>query len=124
MVRNTIACDWEFTDCVIDPENLEWVVQWEVGAISAATQNNGHMSIANLMDNYWRSGRVLLDGTMNGNVEVFDSVMPSRLQNSITIPKCCEEIHWNTYIITDLGDGKIYSLVEKTDSYEVELLYP
>ena len=76
------------------------------------------------MDNYWRSGRVLLDGTMNGNVEVFDSVKPNKLQVPITIPKCCEEIHWNTYFITDLGDGKIYSLTEKKDSYEVELLYP
>lgn len=121
-VQNTDACDWLFGECLL--VKMEWIVQWDTGAISAALQNNGHLSTANLMDNYWRHGRVLIDGIMNGNVEVFDSIVPNRHQIPISIPKCCDILHWNTYIVTGLGDGKIYRLTEKKDTYEVELLYP
>ena len=123
LVYNTLPCDWEFTDCVIDPENFQWLVQWELGALSGDTQNNGHMSIANLMDNYWRHDRILADGTMNGNAEGFSSVRQNRHQVSVVIPKCCDLMHWNTYIQSDLGYGKIHALTEGSDTYEVELLY-
>lgn len=96
---------------------------WEEGVISTDWCNNGHLSVANLMDNYWRHGRVLEDGTMNGNVEVFESVKPNRLQVPITIPKCCTEIHWNTYYTTGLGVGRVYKASEKEFTHEVELLY-
>jgi len=96
---------------------------WEEGAISGDWCNNGHLSVANLMDNYWRHGRVLDEGNMNGNAEVFDSIMPNRLQVRISIPKCCERLHWNTYMETDLGTGRIYKAAEKKYTHEVELLY-
>ena len=122
-VQNTAACDWLWEDCVIDEVVDEWVVQWDLGVLSGVIQNNGHLSIANLMDNYWRHGRVLIDGTMNGNAEGFSSVKPNRHQISVIIPKCCDLMHWNTYVLSDLGYGRIYALTEGSDTYEVELLY-
>jgi hypothetical protein len=122
-ITNTLACDFVFTDCIIDKIEDEWVVQYDTGAISAANRNNGHLSIANLMDNYWRHGRVLDEGNMNGNDEVFDSIMPNKLQVKVIIPKCCERIHWNRYYETDLGIGKIYAAAEKKYTHELELLY-
>jgi len=122
-ITHTLACDWLWTDCVIDLVENEWVVQYDTGAISALNRNNGHLSVANLMDNYWRHGRVLDEGIMNGNPEIFDSIRPNRLQVKIIIPKCCERIHWNTYYDTYLGKGKIYKALEKKYTHEIELLY-
>jgi len=107
----------------LDDYDEKLYVVWEQGAISGNWCNNGHLSTANLMDNYWRHGRVLDEGNMNGNAEVFDSIMPNRLQVRISIPKCCERLHWNTYMETDLGTGRIYKAAEKKYTHEVELLY-
>jgi len=107
----------------LDDYSVEWYVVWEEGAISGNWCNNGHLSTANLMDNYWRHGRILGEGNMNDSDEVFDSVNPNRLQVPIIIPKCCERIHWGQYYETGLGTGKIYKAAEKKYTHEVELLY-
>jgi len=120
---NDIACQWSAVVNIIDIVENEWIVQWATGAITAGNVNNGHMSIANLMDNYWRYGRVLDEGTMNNNPEIFESIKPNKLQVPIIIPKCCERIHWNTYYDTYLGTGKIYKAAEKKYTHEIELLY-
>lgn len=107
----------------LDVYELKYYCVWEEGAISGGWCNNGHLSTANLMDNYWRHGRVLDSGNMNDNDEIFDSVNPNKLQAQITIPMCCTRIHWNQYYETGLGTGKIYKAAEKKHTHEIELLY-
>jgi len=107
----------------MDDYDEVWLCHWETGAISAALANNGHFSTANLMDNYWRHGRVLEEGTMNDAAETFDSVKPNSLQVQIVIPRCCEKILWGRYYTTGLGTGKLYSAKEKKYTHEIELVY-
>jgi len=53
-------------------------IQIEEGSYSGADRINGHLSIANLISNYWRWGRAVLYGTIYGDEVVFLSERRTR----------------------------------------------
>lgn len=97
--------------------NLE--VYNEVGSLSGSIQANGHLSQANLHDNYWRDNRYLPIGNLNNNNTAFNSTKPYKDNDQISIKVCCESftngLNFDcTEIKTDCGQGII------TD-YELDL---
>lgn len=116
----------------IDRDELEWVIQWEVGAISAAWRINNHLSWANLHDNYWEHERVRLAGNMNGvnrviGVNPFLSRAPNKVQETIKFPKpagfCCTVIENLNYFTTDMGYGYPDKIIEGKNYIELDLRY-
>lgn len=100
----------------------------EVGLISGLSLPNNHLSLANLLYNYFRHNRVLMEGTMNNNVETFFSAIKTKKQVPISFPFCCDDelIPEQSTIETELGTGYIESDVNldiKTNMITMELLY-
>lgn len=104
----------------------------EAGLISGNVIQNGHLSWANLHYNYHRYNRVLLQGLMNNNSEIFFTAKPTKEQGNVTIFDCCGGIDDDvnsTEIIgtftTGLGNGIMdnYRKNLKDDTIILKLLY-
>ncbi len=52
---------------------------------------NAPLSWASLHDKYWRHGRVLPRGRLNGAVRTFRSVVPTKMQTKINMVFCCTD---------------------------------
>jgi hypothetical protein len=79
-------------------------VNLEVGELSASNQLNGHLSIANLHENYWRYNRILKTGLMNGVETTFTTVQEIRkLQEQQII--LCEDFYPLKKVKTELGNA-------------------
>lgn len=85
--------------------NASDVIENEIGVISGIAIANAHLSWANLHQNYWRHGRVIENGNMNGSDVVFESWQRNIRQTEITYPECCGEFDPMAYKITGLGQG-------------------
>jgi hypothetical protein len=79
----------------------------EIGQISGDFMMNGHLSWANLHYNYWRHGRVLINGNMNGSDIIFLSSQRHIKQEEITYPECCGTFDPMAYKVTGLGEGEV-----------------
>jgi hypothetical protein len=90
----------------------------EVGVLSTLTLPNNHLSWANLHDRYWRHGRVIEHGNMNGSDVIFESYQRNIKQTEITYPECCGAFDPMAYKITGLGEGQVraasYRLIDGT----------
>lgn len=96
----------------------------EVGKLSDSESKNAHLSWANLQDAYWKYGRYLPSGMMNGKYTDF-TPRPLKYQRAIAFPYCFSEFNANKLIRTYLGDGgvKTASFNFKTNFFTVELEY-
>jgi hypothetical protein len=96
----------------------------ETGALTDVEISNAHLSWANLHDSYWKYGRYLPSGKMNGETTDFD-VRPLKYQKPVDFPYCFGEFNPNRLIRTNLGDGglKKASYSFKTQWITVELEY-
>jgi|GEM_PF-6955772 len=79
----------------------------EVGMLSNTSVTNGHLSWANLHNNYHKHGRVLKQGFMNNILTTFITVRPTKKQKDIIIKICCTDIFDPLVQLykTELGNG-------------------
>lgn len=71
---------------------------------------NGHLSWTKLHDNYWRHGRPQLSGNMNGSDETFESALPSKQQEEITVRLTCGDFasfNPGERVQTEMGWGEV-----------------
>ncbi len=110
-----------FAMVVYDPADNK-VIQ-EVGKITGALINNGHLSWANLHYNYHRHGRVLLEGNMNGVSETFFTAIPTKLQKSVKLQVCCADDFNPTGILiqTELGLGEVETAEEENNIITMQI---
>ena len=118
---DTIGCPgW----CMWDVNVATNYIRCETGILSGVSTINGHLSTANLHDNFFRWDRIFLNGNMNGVDEVFDSAQKLKLQEEIEFPLCCsDEFDPMKTIITEMGEGTIHSAVQTPYSLKIQLLY-
>jgi hypothetical protein len=80
----------------------------ETGEITGTSQINGHLSVANLMHNYWQHERVLINGTMNGGATTFQTAKKTKIFNEVSIILCCaDDFDPDDEVITALGNGRV-----------------
>jgi hypothetical protein len=80
----------------------------ETGEITGTSQINGHLSVANLMHNYWQHERVLINGTMNGVATTFQTIKKTKIFNEVSIILCCtDEFDPVDEVVTALGNGRV-----------------
>jgi len=88
----------------------------EVGVLDAEDLPNNHLSWANLHQNYWRHGRIISKGNMNGSDITFLSYQRKVKQEEITYPECCDGFDPMKFKITELGQGEVraaeYKLID------------
>jgi hypothetical protein len=103
---------------------LRWVID-EVGVISGYLLPNGHLSIANLHENYWRYERIAYNGEMNGLQTVFTTIEKFKELEEIRLPLCCTQFDPEKLINTGLGWGEVYEAREilKTGIFVIKLKY-
>lgn len=90
------------------------------GARTGTVQANAPLSAANLTAAYWRHGRVLLGGKLDGVFTTFSSTAKNRKQRAITVPACCETVPPYARFITTLGSaGTLDSWTEDLDPAKI-----
>lgn len=126
-VYNTVACNWSADDFVIDEYVLEWVLQWEIGQVSAAWFWNNHLSWANVHNTYWRHDRVHLTGDMNNTPDNFLSTSRKMRQENVKWIKgsdcCANALNAFDVIKTDQGWGVVESADETQTTINATLLF-
>lgn len=100
----------------------------ETGELTGELQENGHLSWANLHENYYRHDRYLLDGTMNDVETDFESAKKLKRQVPVQYGStgCCKRINpLLDLVTTELGDGQIDKMEKdnRTELFTIELLY-
>ena len=95
----------------------------EIGLITGYITNNAHLSWANLHYNYWRHGRVLLEGNMNGALTSFFTAIENKIQKNVKLKICCGEEFDPTgkLIQTELGIGSVDSAEEENGIITMKL---
>lgn len=108
----------------------DYIVESEIGVLSGNIMPNGHLSWANLHQNYHRWNRYLPSGEMNGTDTTFLSWRPNVKQVDITIPQCCVVPNPDGYFITELSDiipamGRVNTMEQafKQDTLKLSLEY-
>lgn len=90
----------------------------EEGKLSQVQTVNAHLSWANLHYNYWRWGRVIETGNMNGSDYIFESYQRKIKQVEMTYPDCCDGFDPMAWKRTEMGDGEVreatYRLIDGT----------
>ena len=82
------------------------VMQYELGMASGSIRQNGHLSVANLLNHYYKHERPYHTATWNNTTLTFESWEPTIQQGELTLIHCC----WNptfdpsNYFITVLGN--------------------
>lgn len=109
-------------------DGSDYNVMSEVGLLSGVSLPNNHLSLANLLYNYFRHDRVLLEGTMNNVFQTFFSAIKTKKQVPVSFPFCCDDelIPEESIIETQLGSGYIeesVSLDIKTNMITMTLVY-
>lgn len=101
-----------------------YIIKKETGILSRFELANNHLSWANLHDAYWKYGRYLPQGEMNGVLTDFD-VRPLKFQKPVQFPYCFAEFNPYYLIRTSLGDGQIKKATFdfKTNWFTVDLQY-
>ncbi len=105
-------------------EDNQYEVIDSVGILSESLIANVHLSWANLHDAYWKYGRYLPSGMMNGVLTEFES-RAIKYQIPVSFPYCFAEFNPYYLIRTSLGDGQIKkaSFNFKTNWFTVDLQY-
>jgi hypothetical protein len=84
-----------------------------LGTTGGGIAVNGHMAIPNLLDKYHRSGRMLLDGLLNGAAVTFDSAVARRVQDEFAVLLSRATYHASfdaaDLVDTVLGSGEVVS---------------
>lgn len=111
-----------------EPDGGDYAVMSEVGLISGLSLPNNHLSLGNLLYNYFRHNRVLLSGIMNNNAENFFTAIKTKKQVPISFPFCCDDelIPEESTILTPMGSGYLqngYTLRVKDNMLTTELVY-
>lgn len=102
------------------------VVLSENGILSGESQLNGHLSWANLHDNYYRHDRFLISGMMNDAQTTFETAKKTQRQVPVLFSGCCKGVNPMIDLVkTELGDGQIdkMSKENRDEIFTVELLY-
>jgi len=94
---------------LLQTSGSDYLVGSEAGTL--ASDNiliNGHLAWSNLHKHYWKHGRVLNVGEMNGeeDTEFFD-VQRTIKQAPVTYPICTDGFDPDKLKTTDLGDGEV-----------------
>lgn len=88
---------------------------------------NNILGWALLHRDYYKHGRVIRQGYLNGALTTFLSTVKSKKQNKITIPLCCgDEFDPNDLIKTTLGDNASVGSAQydlQSETLELELMY-
>ena len=86
---------------------------------------NTPFSWSNVMNKYWKNGRVLLNGTLNGEPTVFDTNNYIKEGDKITdVPICCTAFDPYGLVRTNVGDGVIKEAKEdKNGVFDFNLIY-
>lgn len=120
-IKATVTGTWS---CYIIVTTGKFRNTWASGILSSTDKPNGDFSLANVLDSYWRHGRLSLAGTMNDASETFDSTDFNLQREEIKI-----------YYPDDIGalecfnDGNYKGIVEKytrnldTDVVKISLKY-
>lgn len=100
----------------------------EAGILTGEDQQNGHLSWANLHENYHRYDRYLISGTMNDTATTFETAKKTKRQVPVVYYNngCCDVINPLTDLVTsELGDGQIdkMSKSNRDESFTFELMY-
>ena len=111
-------------DIVTGEQIFDYEIVLEKGILSQKLIPNAHLSWANLHDSYWKYGRYMPYGKMNG-VETDFQVRALKYQSSLSFPYCIGDFDPQKLIRTNLGDGavKTASFSFKTNYITVELEY-
>lgn len=105
------------------------VVLTEEGILSGEDQLNGHLSWANLHENYHRYDRYLISGTMNDEDTTFETAKKIKRQVPVVYKGengCCDVIDpLIDLVTTELGDGQIDKMTKdnRDEIFTIELLY-
>ena len=100
----------------------------ETGQLTGVVFNNAHLSWANLHYNYYRHGRPLITGNMNGEDETFITAQ-RKMKGNVGIEyrgMCCDTFNPLTDMVTtELGDGEVQKIeVRNSDEvYKFDLNY-
>lgn len=82
----------------------------ETNAWTGNLKLNGHMSMPNLHENYWRHYRPFLEGEMNEAAETFTTAKKTKAQVSLRTTICCDDLLTfdpNDLINTQIGWGEV-----------------
>jgi len=119
--------DGGFTLMANDYDGAKYTLSEEAGLISGLILPNAHLSWANLHYNYHRHGRVLLEGRMNLQAQVFLSAIRFKKQDSVKFPFCCSDtLNPVTDLVkTSVGNGQVikYEFDLKSDTMTVNLAH-
>jgi len=103
---------------MLQTSTSDYLIGNETGVLSTETQVNGHLSWANLQNAYWKHGRVLSTGTMNGVATNFSDWQRNIKQIEITYPVGSDTFDPNKLKTTQIGDGEVseaeYKLLDGT----------
>lgn len=96
----------------------------ENGALTGVKYSNGHLSWANLLENYHLHNRPVGYGFINNTFRYFKSVKPIKKLEKQTIPFCCDNFNiFNefSYIKNKYGNGEIEEIVLNLQSNTLEI---
>lgn len=103
---------------ILQTSTSDYLVGNATGAISGDTICNGQFSWANLHDDYWKYGRVISVGYMNGVETSFSDVQKNIKQIEITYPVGSATFDPNRLKTTQMGVGEVgeaeYRLLDGT----------
>lgn len=78
------------------------------GKRSGHLVNNGELSVSNLMHDYHRHERVLINGWLNGEYQTFETVGKLKEGAELSHPHCCGDNFEDVFTIkSDLGIGRV-----------------
>jgi len=97
----------------------------EIGVLSNDLIANGHLSIANLLNNYWKYNRPFNTGTMNKILTTFESTKKIKKQTTLSYQLCSNDFDPDKLKTTELGDGEVQDAEQalNTGVVDVNLMY-
>jgi hypothetical protein len=99
-----------------------WVIT-EPSVVGGQDVLNNTLTVTNAMDKYWRNGRVLPQGTLNGVLVTFDSHINISTQDELSIPECCPSLNSFGRVKTQLGIGELDGWKYKDGVLTLTLLF-
>jgi hypothetical protein len=99
------------------------VVEYPGVLLSTTTVVNGYLGWANLHNKFWKLGRILPSGKMNGVLTNFISPQKLKLQEEISIPFClCENNGLDFYQLIQINSNPIGKMYEARYNLNNEML--
>lgn len=121
---SAIVSDSGFVLVACDEDN---VVITEAPILTPYYQVNNSLAWAQLHRDYYKHGRMLLEGNMNGEITTFLSSIKTKKQQSLSIPLCCDETFDPFKLIKtaigDEGDVLQATFDLKSEMLQVECIF-